>query len=181
MSVQARYSPIERLKIVVATVGGVGFTPFLPGTAGTALGAAAAWAVLFVAPHTGMAPEVLHILWAGAVCVVSALGFWATPFAEERWGHDASRIVIDELAGIWLVVVCIFPLLPYWRSQQTVALFLGAGFCLFRLFDIAKPFPINLLNQQKGAFFVIADDLLAAIYASGGVYLLKFTYQLFDK
>ena len=181
MSVPAQYSPVERLKIAVATVGGVGFTPVLPGTAGTALGVIAAAAVWFVAPSAGITPEALHLLWAAAVCVVFALGLWATPFAEQRWGHDASRIVIDELAGIWLVVACIFPVLPYSHSPTTVAALLGAGFCLFRLFDIAKPFPINLLNQQKGAFFVMADDLLAAIYASGGVYLLKFICQLFEK
>ena len=71
-------------------------------------------------------------------------------------GHDGSEIVIDEVAGQWLVLLV--------SSLDIVHL--GLGFLLFRLFDIWKPWPVCWVDSNlKGGFGVMADDILAGVYA----------------
>jgi phosphatidylglycerophosphatase A len=76
--------------------------------------------------------------------------------AQDLRVHDHSGIVWDEMAGYWLTMLMI----PVsWHS-------LLAGFLLFRLFDIWKPFPIRWLDQHvSGGFGIMADDVLAGFFA----------------
>ncbi len=76
--------------------------------------------------------------------------------AEKIWGHDNSKIVIDEFAGMALALF----LLPkiWW-------VYLGAFF-LFRLFDIFKVFPVNKIQMLNGGVGVMADDVLSGIFAN---------------
>ena len=70
--------------------------------------------------------------------------------------HDHPAIVWDEFVGMWLVLLWVSPSLLGW----------GVAFILFRLFDIAKPWPIGWLDQKvKGGLGIMLDDLLAAIFA----------------
>lgn len=77
-----------------------------------------------------------------------------TPFAF--WGSDPQKVVIDEMVGVWV------PLLAVPASDIWLAL---ASFVLFRLFDILKPLGIRTLDRRKGAFYVMADDILAGVYS----------------
>jgi len=86
--------------------------------------------------------------------LVFAVGCWASDAATDD--KDPGYIVIDEVAAQFLVLVAV-PL--DWR-------FYGAGFALFRLFDIWKPFPIRRVERAvPGGLGIMLDDIVAAIYA----------------
>ena len=141
-------SPTERLATALASLCGVGFTPKASGTAGTL-----ATVPIF---YFAVAPFPLAIR-AAITVGVFLVGAWAASVAERAWNEpDSSKIVIDETAG-YLITMLPFP-----------ALFgpIAAGFGLFRLFDILKPFPCNVLDEKvHGGLGVMADDAVAGIYA----------------
>ena len=91
-----------------------------------------------------------------AACVVAAVGVWISGLYQERaGGKDPSEVVIDEAAG-FLVTMAWVPV-----TAATVS----AGFILFRLFDIFKPYPIRRIERLPGGWGVVADDLMAGLYA----------------
>lgn len=88
---------------------------------------------------------------------VSALGIWAAGREEARVGvRDPSSIVVDEAAGMLLALIAAPPGFGW-------ALVL---FFLFRVFDVWKPYPIHRLQDLRGGWGVVADDLLAGVYAN---------------
>jgi len=126
---------------------GLGLAPKAPGTCGTLLGWPLFWLV-------GDEPwPVQAALWV----LVFGLGWWAARRAETELGvHDAPQVVIDEVAG-YLTTVFLAPNRP-----ATWIL----GFVLFRFFDILKPWPVGWADRcLPGAFGVMADDILAGLYA----------------
>ena len=129
----------------MATLGFVGYMPFAPGTWGSAVG------LLFVT-LLDLSPAEQFIVIASGIVV----GIISSDTAEVTIGeHDSSKIVIDEFIG-YLVSVFYVP--------HTYA-FLIAGFLLFRIFDILKPFPINRIDESmSGGLGIMADDLLAGIF-----------------
>jgi phosphatidylglycerophosphatase A len=89
-------------------------------------------------------------------CIVTAIGIWSAGKMENVWGHDSSRVVIDEVAGmsmslLWLPI--------HWK-------YIIAAFVLFRFFDIYKPFFISELENIKGGWGVMLDDVLAGVYTN---------------
>jgi phosphatidylglycerophosphatase A len=105
--------------------------------------------VLWLAPLSRSALVVCTV-------VVIAAGTWAAHEAERALGgKDPGAIVIDEVAGMALSVLTL-PLTPA---------VLLAGFLLFRLFDIVKPYPANALQRLRGGAGVMLDDLVAGLYA----------------
>ena len=88
--------------------------------------------------------------------VVTALGVWAADEAERALGaKDPGAIVVDEVAGMTLSVLALPP---------TPGVLL-AGFLLFRLFDVLKPFPANVAQRLPGGVGVMIDDVIAGLYA----------------
>jgi len=134
--------------VAVGTGLGTGFSPFAPGTAGSALGVA-----LYIPLAAAGLPAV-----GLAVALLFPLGVWAAGVCGERYGsHDHGRIVVDEIVGQFIALAS-FPAHPAW---------LLSGFLLFRLFDIWKPFPAGLIDRQwRTPFGVMADDVVAGIYAN---------------
>jgi phosphatidylglycerophosphatase A len=136
---------VERLALLIATVGGVGHAPFAPGTVASAL--------------TALALGVVSPAWPAlviSIVVVVVIGTWASQDAERSLGKkDPGAIVIDEVAGMALSVLTL-PLTPG---------VLVAGFVLFRVFDIVKPYPANALQRLPGGVGVMIDDLVAGLYA----------------
>lgn len=126
---------------------GSGLSPVAPGTAGS-LAAVVPALTLTALP-----------LWAGALVVLLAflIGIYLCGETARRLGvHDHGGIVWDEFVGLWLVLLLI-PFSPLWWL---------AGFVLFRLFDIVKPWPIRWLDQQvDGGFGIMLDDVVASVYA----------------
>jgi phosphatidylglycerophosphatase A len=141
---------MRNLILFVATGAGTGYSPLASGTVGSAL-AVALWAGV-----RGWPPAAYLAL----VIAVTALGVWASGRAEAIFGgKDDGRITIDEVAGMLLSLA----LLPATASPILVA---GAGFLLFRAFDVAKPPPALLAETLPGGLGVMADDLVAGLYAN---------------
>jgi phosphatidylglycerophosphatase A len=89
------------------------------------------------------------------LCVLVA-GILVANRLEAVWGKDSSKIVIDEVAGM----CCTLLLIPHqWK-------FALAGLVLFRFFDIVKPLYISAAEKLPGGWGVMADDLLAGVYAN---------------
>lgn len=154
-----RDSPISRdrgkLAIAIASVGGIGFCPVAPGTAGSAAGAA-----LFLATHgLGL---LVHIALGLAV---TALGIWASGASEVAFGRsDDGRIVIDEVAGQWIALT---PLFALSRSGTPFLLAVVTAFVAFRVFDIWKPGPVRWAERRFSAGVgVMADDCIAGVLAA---------------
>jgi phosphatidylglycerophosphatase A len=82
---------------------------------------------------------------------------------EGYYGEDASPIVIDEIVGMQITLML-----------SPVSIRAGlAGFILFRIFDIAKPFPVGRSQGLPGGLGVVTDDVLAGLYALAGMALLS--------
>ncbi|GMR17568.1 MAG: phosphatidylglycerophosphatase A [Gammaproteobacteria bacterium] len=127
---------------------GTGLSPWAPGTAGSLLGVALAWASL-----------PLPLAWRLLVGIALILsGIWICGASARRIGvHDHPGIVWDEIAAMYLVLLVVPPSPALW----------ALGFGLFRLFDIWKPWPIRDLDHRLGGGLgIMLDDLVAALYAA---------------
>lgn len=128
----------------LATGGGIGYSPVAPGTVASLCALLIVWLLPFAS---------LGLLL--AVALATGVGGWAAGRTERLLGRrDPSAVVIDEIAGMWLSVVA----LPRWP------LVFLAAFLLFRLFDIAKPFPIRQSEKFSGGLGIMLDDLIAGVY-----------------
>jgi phosphatidylglycerophosphatase A len=138
---------MRALALWLATVGYVGFFPVAPGTAGSAV----ALALFAFVRWVGLpAFEVVTI------GVVLAVGIWASTETERALNlKDPPPVVIDEVLGT-LVTLALIPL-----SLVGVLV----GFVLFRLFDIAKPYPSSRLEALPGGLGIMLDDAVAGVYA----------------
>lgn len=148
--------------VVIATGFGAGFWPWGPGTAGAVL-ATAMWLGLSYL----LTPTALILTTTALILVFTLLGTWATHRLMPFWGEDPSRVVVDEMIGVWT------PLLLATNWQQALA-----ALVLFRFFDIVKPLGIRSLDHRHGAFWVMADDLLAGIYSAVILYLLLYIWPI---
>jgi len=125
-----------------------GYSPVAPGTAGTIL---ALLLYLFLPGLRGVNLLILSI-------ITIITGIWVSSEVEKTDGHDAQIIVIDEMAGMWVALL----FLPV--GFQAVWLILP--FCLFRLLDIFKPWPIDNLQNLPVGWGVMADDIMAGVMAN---------------
>lgn len=143
-----RYSPLRRLIHVVAFGFGAGHAPFAPGTAGTLV----AVPIYLLLRETGLP------IYLAVVAAMFAFGVWCCGVTERDLGaEDAPGIVWDEIVG-YLIAMIAAPAGWEW---------IVAGFVLFRLFDIVKPFPIRLIDRRVGGGLgVMLDDALAGVFAA---------------
>ena len=136
-----------RAGLVIATTFGAGYAPIAPGTAGSAVGLLL-WLAL---------PNVLW-LQITAIVVATVAGCWAGTVAEEHFGReDPGQVVIDEVAGMMLTVLL---------NPLTGPVWILVAFLLFRAADIVKPYPANRLEALPGGIGIMADDLMAGVYAN---------------
>jgi phosphatidylglycerophosphatase A len=131
----------------VAVGFGAGLARVAPGTFGTLLAFPLYWLI-------GRADPTLAVL--GATLLFFFVGVWACELTGRHLGvADHGAMVWDEVVA-FLLVLAIVPDEPAWQA---------AAFILFRVFDIAKPWPIQKLERRwKNGFGVMFDDLLAAGY-----------------
>lgn len=139
------------LPTIIGTGFGSGFWPWGPGTAGALTGMLIWYALSFMLNST-----LLFAVTLSCIVVFTIAGTWAGRRLSPFWGSDPQKVVIDEMVGVWV------PLLAVPASDIWLAL---ASFVLFRLFDILKPLGIRTLDRRKGAFYVMADDILAGVYS----------------
>jgi phosphatidylglycerophosphatase A len=137
---------LQRLALLFATVLGVGYAPIAPGTFGSAAGLIL-WAVLPSSPA-------IH---AAVIVALFVVGSWSGSVAERHFGKtDPGQVVIDEVMGM---LITLFMIPAGWGTAF-------AGFLLFRVADVIKPWPANRLERLHGGVGVMADDGMAAIYAN---------------
>jgi phosphatidylglycerophosphatase A len=139
---------VTRLAVFLATVAYCGYFPVAPGTAGSAAGL-----VVYLLVWWTRSP-VLEIALIVATFVVGA---WSATHAERFFGAiDPGPVVIDEVLGMLVT-------LAFLGVGWSGAL---AGFLIFRVFDVIKPWPANRLETLHGGFGIMADDAMAGVYAN---------------
>ena len=157
------------LKTAVVTVFGCGYAPLMPGTVGTLPAVAIYIAIALLAPPAAQTWLIASVLLLSCGLTVW-LGFWA----EERWGKDPQRLVIDEVAGFLVTILLFRP-----PSVSLTATVIWA-FVLTRLFDMTKPPPCRRLEDLPGGWGILLDDVWASLYAAAALnLLLHFCPQLF--
>jgi len=154
-----------RVAIWIATCAGTGYFPIAPGTAGSAVGialVAGLGRIPWPAPWTAAA----LLLVAGCLF---GLGVRTAGEAEKFFGRvDPGQVVIDEVVG--QIVTFLGHPHPSWKL-------LIAGFVLFRIFDIIKPFPGRRAEHAPGGWGIMLDDVVAGVYALAGVIVLGYVLK----
>jgi phosphatidylglycerophosphatase A len=138
----------EKSAVILATGGGVGNIPVAPGTFGSLLGLPLCFLLGTMTAGWAAAVTVAFILFSVGVSHLAEIALQK---------HDPGAIVIDEAAGM-MVTLLALPL-----NAVTVV----AGFVIFRLLDITKPFPIRRFERMfPGGAGVVADDVAAGVAAN---------------
>jgi phosphatidylglycerophosphatase A len=149
--------------LTLATWFGCGLARKAPGTVGTLGALPLVW-------WAGHQPLVVQFILLGVLLSVAV----PTASAAGRWFGlvDARQIVIDEVVGL---LVTMLGLPVSWGTML-------AGFALFRLFDIAKPWPVSFFDRKvKNGFGVVFDDAMAGLYARACLALASVCWpQLFE-
>lgn len=143
---------MNKLKYFLGTGFYSGLSPIAPGTTGSLA------AVLLI---SGLIYAQVYALLIILVILSSFISLWAAPYFEQEFGKDPGQMVSDEWAGQCLTFLTI----SFSGDLQTNIIILLTGFVLFRFFDILKPLGINKLQNLKGGQGILADDLLAGLYA----------------
>jgi phosphatidylglycerophosphatase A len=132
---------------IIGSCLGIGYLPFAPGT----------FASVFAAACYLLVPSLsdLHIL-VPTILLSVFLGIWAGAVMEKEYGKDPSQVVVDELAGQWIALAAL--------PAEYPAILLS--FVFFRFFDIRKPGPVDSAQNLPGGFGIMADDVLAGLFAN---------------
>lgn len=139
---------MTRLAVFIATVGYAGYFPVAPGTVGSAAGLV----VYLLVWWTGS-----PVVEVGLILALFAAGVWAGTISERYFGDiDPGPIVLDEVVGMLITLAFI----PVGLSGAL------AGFVLFRIYDVFKPYPAGRFEKLHGGLGVMADDGMAAVYAN---------------
>jgi phosphatidylglycerophosphatase A len=124
--------------------------------------APATFASLAVTPLGSLFLDLSPWLQGVIVALLLWIGILVSTRAERAYGHDAKAIVIDEVAGMAVTFLLIPP--PDGAAARWVVL--AAGFLLFRVFDVVKPFPAGRAQDLPGGTGVVLDDVAAGVYAN---------------
>jgi phosphatidylglycerophosphatase A len=137
-----------KFRTAAATLFGIGHAPAAPGTAASLAALPFAWLIAYIG-----GPWLLGV----AAIAASAIGIWACGlYVRETGKTDPSECVIDELAGQWIACLAAPLSLPGY----------ALAFVFFRLFDIVKPWPISAAEHAPEGWGVMADDIVAGIFAA---------------
>ena len=149
----------------IATCAGAGFLPIAPGTAGALVGVGLA-AAIGQLPSPQPWRSVVLIFAAAAIC---AIGIGAATDAEKYFGRkDPGQVVIDEVVG---------QMLTFLVHPDAGWKWLLAGFLLFRVFDILKPFPARRAERLPGGWGIILDDVVAGGYSLAALTVLGLIFR----
>lgn len=139
---------------IISTGFGVGYFPLAPGTMGSLAALIVYW----------ICPEVTPLQLAIIILGIAAIGIYAATITEREMktklgqnsGTDPGIVVIDEVVGMLIALLFV----------PKTTLFLIAAFILFRIFDIAKPFPARRMERLHGGWGIMLDDVIAGVYAN---------------
>ena len=131
----------------IASVAKIGYLPVAPGTWGSFIALLVWW---YFIPEQETFTYILILANLFLIGVITS-----SITSEQKKEKDPSSVVIDEWVGMWLTLLVV--------PKQLI--WMMAAFFIFRLFDIAKIFPIKHLEKLNGGWGIMLDDVLAAIYA----------------
>ncbi|MFO7896065.1 MAG: phosphatidylglycerophosphatase A [Candidatus Cloacimonadales bacterium] len=138
---------LKNINVLISTLLGAGYISKAPGTVGTLIAAAVYY----------FAPESFNMwFFLGYILLMSLISVFFITEAEKVLGHDNGMIIIDEFWG-YMIAVLFLP--------KTLFVVIAA-FVLFRIFDIFKPEPIDMLQKLPAGWGVMVDDLMAGVYAN---------------
>lgn len=161
---------------------GVGYAPLAPGTFGSAVGvgiyllvgAMSAQVFAYGTAHGWSLERLVSLRMTFMLLLVALLtivGVWAASQTEKLLGRkDPGIVVVDEVVGQLIA----FLFVPFNSGWWVVIV----GFVLFRLFDIWKPYPIRRLEMLESGLGIMADDILAGVYAAILMSLLVSIYPM---
>jgi len=150
---------LKKILCTLATLGPIGYLP-APGTAGSLVALIAGW---FIASY-GFLALAIAALAALLVGIVAS-----ETYSQVTDSKDASEVIIDEVAGQWVVLLCIPPFI------DEAYLWYGVAFILFRFFDIAKIGPVGMAEKLGGGIGIMADDIVAGGLAGMCLLALQFS------
>lgn len=175
--------------LALATSLGVGYLPIAPGTWGSAV---AVGLIAGVAERTrSESAPIILVSEFTLLLALAGIGLWASQrvFVAEPSRPDPGYIVIDELSGQTISLVSGLALSAWTAAPSHEAItakisavfatgllnwkYLLAGFILFRVFDIWKPFPARRAELLPGGLGIMADDWVAGVYAALGLWFLR--------
>jgi len=138
---------------LIATFFYVGLIPIGPGTFGTL-------ATIPLFYFLSFSPLYLYL---AITVVIILISVWASSIAEEIFGKtDPGQVVADEVCGFLVTMILVPPTISN--------IFLG--FLLFRLFDIAKPYPTRKFESLPGGWGIVMDDVMAGVYSCVTLHIL---------
>jgi phosphatidylglycerophosphatase A len=168
------------LALAIATCG-VGYLPLAPGTWGSLLAVVVYWYAALSMGGSIDTPAVISapVFFCGQVIVIvviTILGIWAASVTERVLvTKDPGKVVIDEVAG-QLIALSALPLtMSLWPDRIRNDAFglpppmIIVAFLLFRFFDIVKPYPARKFESLEAGLGIMADDIVAGVYAAIGV------------
>ena len=145
----------SRGAVWLATGLGVGLVTAAPGTIGGLWGLPLAWALGHWEPTAQKTAIIVLVFAAVAICSLAARALGGE--------KDPQAIVLDEIVALPIA---------YWGIYERSLAVWAAGFLLFRLFDITKPFPVRQAERLPAGWGIVADDCVAAIYAGVALHAL---------
>jgi phosphatidylglycerophosphatase A len=156
-------SVADRIRWLLITSGGLGCSPWAPGTVGTlggvVLGVLLQWAF----------PAHAVLAWSIAAVALFGFGITQTAFVARTWPkEDPGHFVLDEVVG-YLVTLVTYALLA--RPEFVTPMAHTAAFFAFRAFDVLKIQPARKLEDLPGALGIMADDQMAGVYAGVAIWL----------
>ena len=136
---------------------GSGLSPIMPGTMGSLM-AIPLWLLFW-----GLQPALYWVF----ILVTFVFGCYiCQKTSDDTHTHDSGHIVWDEFVGMWITL--------YFIPQFSI-LWVTIAFVAFRLFDMAKPWPIRWFDKRvPGGFGIMVDDVIAAIFSSLTVWVLAY-------
>ena len=149
---------LKKILCTLATLGPIGYLP-APGTAGSLVALIAGW---FIASYSFLALAIAAL----AALLVGIVA--SETYSQVTDSKDASEVIIDEVAGQWVVLLCIPPFI------DEAYLWYGVAFILFRFFDITKIGPVGMAEKLGGGIGIMADDIVAGGLAGMCLLALQF-------
>ena len=135
----------DKILLFFVTCGFIGYLPFAPGTFASLFGGV----ILYLFPFSSLQGNLVFV-----ACVTGGSVVLINRYESEA--KDPGYIVIDELAGMCVTMA----------GHKPTIFNIAAGFVLFRIFDVMKPFPINKAESLARGYGVVADDVVAGVFAN---------------
>ena len=164
-----KFPNLKKPSHLFATLFGIGLLPLAPGTWGSLFGLIL---FLYIGVYLTISQELFYFILLCIISVAFIICYFATKDLDIN-EKDQKSIVIDELAGVWLAFTPVAGVI----MMREFLIYSFLAFILFRIFDIWKPYPINIVDREiKNYFGVVLDDLIAGIYAAIIVILISYLF-----